>query len=320
MSDDVSPLEPNELDELLSADFDGELGAAARDHGSDVETLRARIAATPDAGTRRDELAAARELLAEAPEMDELLAARLRAKAVSAAAAQRERRDDARRRRRSRVVMSTSGIAAAILLVIAAVAAGRAHHDGTSRASSASNESSASPLTVSPAAAAAPRAGSTGTPGVPAPAPDETALGSYRNAQTLASVAVRVANARDVQKKRLDQNSTRYAAGPGLSQPLAVSETTKPTGAKVATSGNGAATFGDAQSSSTADAPATNGAAQTVRCATPASPTPGDQFVLRADATLAGEPVTVFVFAGHGDHTVVVVSATCTLLNVQNLS
>src|SRR5262249_21198363 len=87
MNNDPAPLEPDELDELLSADLDGDLADAARERGSDVETARARIAATPGAPERRAALAAARELLAEAPELSELDAARLRADAVRAAEA-----------------------------------------------------------------------------------------------------------------------------------------------------------------------------------------------------------------------------------------
>jgi hypothetical protein len=42
--------------------------------------------------------------------------------------------------------------------------------------------------------------------------------------------------------------------------------------------------------------------------------------VLRATATLSGKPVVILVFAGGGEHTVVVEDTNCTLLNVQMLS
>src|SRR5262249_30222124 len=143
MNDDAAPLEPGELDELLSADLDGELAAAAREHGSDLETIRARIAATPHAPERRAALAAARDVLAEPPELAELVAARLRAKAVRAAAATGEAREAARRDRRHRVLLTVSGVAAAILVVAAiAVAVGRS---GSSSRSSSSRSLAESP-------------------------------------------------------------------------------------------------------------------------------------------------------------------------------
>ena len=39
--------------------------------------------------------------------------------------------------------------------------------------------------------------------------------------------------------------------------------------------------------------------------------------VLRATATLSGKPVIVTVFAGNGEHVVVVEDANCALVNVQ---
>ena len=85
MDDHTSPLQPDELDELLSADLDGELAAAALDLGLSTDDAAARLRATPGMAERRAALAAARDLLREPTEIEELLAARLRAKAVRAA-------------------------------------------------------------------------------------------------------------------------------------------------------------------------------------------------------------------------------------------
>ena len=114
MSDDTSPLEPDELDELLSAELDGELEAAARDLALSVDQVSSRLRATPGVDDRRIALAAARDLLAEPPELDELLAARLRAKAVRAAEEVSAARVDDRRRRRQRMLLAAGGLAAAV--------------------------------------------------------------------------------------------------------------------------------------------------------------------------------------------------------------
>jgi hypothetical protein len=62
-----TPLPPELLDELLSAQLDGDLDAAARDLGIDPATARSRIAATPGADDRRDALDAARAAVAVPP-------------------------------------------------------------------------------------------------------------------------------------------------------------------------------------------------------------------------------------------------------------
>src|SRR5262249_62047402 len=44
---------------------------------------------------------------------------------------------------------------------------------------------------------------------------------------------------------------------------------------------------------------------------------PGDELLMQAAATLNGRPVKVYVFEGHGEHTVVVLGPNCRLVNVQ---
>jgi hypothetical protein len=58
------PLPPELLDELLSADLDGELAPAAADHGLHEHEARARIEATAGADARRAALASARRAIA----------------------------------------------------------------------------------------------------------------------------------------------------------------------------------------------------------------------------------------------------------------
>ena len=62
----VAPLDADTVDELLSAELDGEFDAAARDVGLSVTDARARLDATPGARERRSALAAARDALRDA--------------------------------------------------------------------------------------------------------------------------------------------------------------------------------------------------------------------------------------------------------------
>jgi hypothetical protein len=125
---DTSPLPPEALDELLSADLDGDLDAAAAALGLEPAAARARLAATPVAPDRRDALARARAEIAAVPALDELLAARLRAKAVRAAKAEHDRDRAGTMQRRQRALAAVSSAAAA-LLVVAGVAFALARGD-----------------------------------------------------------------------------------------------------------------------------------------------------------------------------------------------
>jgi hypothetical protein len=64
MTAPTDPLDAGVVDELLSAELDGDFDAAARDHGLDPAVARARLAATPGVDARRDALARARDTLA----------------------------------------------------------------------------------------------------------------------------------------------------------------------------------------------------------------------------------------------------------------
>src|SRR5262249_41688411 len=64
-----TPLPAGTLDELLSADIDGELERAAADHGLALADARAAIA-TPEAAARRRVLAEARDLVAAPVPLD----------------------------------------------------------------------------------------------------------------------------------------------------------------------------------------------------------------------------------------------------------
>ena len=116
----------------------------------------------PARTTRRVALASARDLLAVAPPIDELLAGRLRAKAVRAADSGDAARADERRHRRNRILLCAGGIAAAVAAVVAVGAGINGFHPDASSSKSASSPA-VSPQTPAPKA---------GTPAV-------TALGSF---------------------------------------------------------------------------------------------------------------------------------------------
>jgi hypothetical protein len=126
-----------QVDELLSAELDGEFDAAARDLGLDPDDARDRLATqVPGLVARRAALGAARDLLAELPVVDELVVARVRAKAVRAAATEHEVGQATRTHRARRLTAIAGGLAAAIA-VIAGLAFTMQHDNGSASKSSA---------------------------------------------------------------------------------------------------------------------------------------------------------------------------------------
>ena len=114
-----APLTPEQIDLLLSADLDGEFDSAAADLGLEPAAARALVESVSAVEARRDALAVARDRLAEPVEIDELLAARLRSKALKAGAEAADEDRLAQRRRRTRLYGMVGGIAAALVLVVA---------------------------------------------------------------------------------------------------------------------------------------------------------------------------------------------------------
>jgi hypothetical protein len=292
MSNDHPPFEPDELDELLSADLDGELAAAARDFGLRADEVTARLQATPGVDQRRAALAAARDLLGQAPELDELLDARLRAKAVRAAEDAIAVRAAARRERRRHVLQAVSGIAAAAVLVLAVGAALR--HDSPSSKSSSS----------APAAEQASGDGATGSGAKVTTNPDS--LGTFSDVHQLGIAAV----ARSVVPQ-----TTNASAVPGASTQSRAS-TTAPNLA------SGTATDDPKAKNATAPTSADSSfdfAARAAgrRCGVPPHVPVTGKLVLRTSAVLSGQPVVVLVFAADGGRTVLIEGPGCTLKNLQ---
>jgi len=115
------PPPPDLVDELLSADLDGELGAACHDLGLTVEEAGRVLAGT---AARRAELARARGLLAEPPVLDDLLAARLRSAAHRAGTPAREAGTRRRRLRTMQLIGSAAAVLAVCVGVLSVVRAG----------------------------------------------------------------------------------------------------------------------------------------------------------------------------------------------------
>ncbi|MDQ1462981.1 MAG: hypothetical protein QOI08_4465 [Actinomycetota bacterium] len=298
MTNEHAPFEPDELDELLSAELDGELEAAARDFGLSLEDVTARLRATPGGDERRAALAAARDQLAHAPELDELLEARLRAKAIRAADDEAAARASDRRERRRHVLQAVSGIAAAAVLVVGVGAALR-HEPSSSKATSApvrGIESGGS-------------ARGTGTHA----ATNNGSLGNFSDVRALGLAAVAkspvepTANGAAIVRGSSTKSSTQNnATASTTAHPNSSGATTDNPSDRIATPPPAPR---DSFSLAQRDAVA--------KCGVPRNVPVSGTLVLRAAAVLSGRPVVVLVFAGNGRKTVLIEAPNCTLKNLQ---
>jgi hypothetical protein len=145
MNDTPAPLTAEQVDDLLSAELDGELAAAAHDLGLDIAEAQARLDVTPGVAERRAELAAASAAIADVPELDDVAEARLRSAAVVAAG------DAARdlRTRRRRAWMSAVGAAAVVVAVLGIAAVGN-HNSSSSGENKAAGRITQAPILQSP--------------------------------------------------------------------------------------------------------------------------------------------------------------------------
>jgi hypothetical protein len=297
MDDGTSPFEPDQLDEVLTAELDGDLDAVARDFGLDATELSARLRATPGVVERRAALTSAREMLAQVPELDELAAARLRNAALLEAAHEHAYRNDASRRRGG-WLPAAGGIAAAVVALAGMAVVIGGHHTRASKSSSAAAGVAGSPATTN------------------APKSTVASLGAFTDARVLARAAVA--------HGRVAENA---ALGAGRGQqdevaPQSNSTTANTPGAHPSTSKNAFAESGD---TSTTVAPnrvrdaAKDPTRAPALCRAPAGAAASGQLVLRATATLDGRTVVVLVYAEANAHKVVVEDTACGLLAVQTL-
>jgi hypothetical protein len=151
---DSAPLTPEQIDLLLSADLDGEFDAAASDLGLEPVAARALLESVPTVEARRAGMGAARDLLAGPIEIDELLAARLRTKAMRLGAEAAEDRRGEQRRRRTRQYGILSGVAATLVLVVAVGATLNGSGSSNDSSTEASGALARAAPTVSSSAAA----------------------------------------------------------------------------------------------------------------------------------------------------------------------
>jgi hypothetical protein len=128
MTGPLEPLPPDLVDELLSAELDGELADAAADLGFTLEEVDARLAATPGVDTRRAHLGRARAVLAVEPLPEETRAAFV-ARAVAEGPV-----DELSKRRRRLLPIISGSVAAALLVVVGvtAISGGGDDDDATS--------------------------------------------------------------------------------------------------------------------------------------------------------------------------------------------
>ena len=118
MSTAPGPLTPDVVDELLSAELDGDLDAAARALGLSTSEALAQLAATPGIDARRRAITRARDLIAaraplELPIEDQLVRRAMTGDDLSLARARRDRRD-----RQWRVLVAAGSVAAAVAVVV----------------------------------------------------------------------------------------------------------------------------------------------------------------------------------------------------------
>jgi hypothetical protein len=313
---DHSPLPPDQLDEVLSADLDGALDAAAHDLGLGADTLAARVRATPGAAERRAALAAARAALGQVPELDELAAARLRSTALLAA-----EREDAYRDRASRPLGGTDRRSRSWLVAVAGTAAAVAAIGGLAVAigqtsSNSKSSSSAAPSEAPESRGAAKEAAGSGG-----------SLGTFGDVHSLALTAV----ARD---RSSPVSGTTERTPPNLQDGLSKRTVTTTVPART-NSSSGDSTTGN-KSTSVDAGPVTGPASTTVAgppafsaaalqrraqtCSAPLEVPVSGEPVVRATATLAGQPVVVLVYAGNHEHIVVIENPQCGLLHVQTLA
>jgi hypothetical protein len=307
MTDDHAPLEPDQLDELLSAELDGELDAAARDFGLTPDEVGVRLRATPGVDERRRALTAARDQLFALPPLDELLEARLRAKAVRVADDRISSRATARRERRRHVFQGVGAIAAAAVLVLAV--GGALRHNSTS----STKASTAAPVLGPSEGQSTRAAGATND------------LGAFTDAHALDVAAVA--------RSAREQDATGTVTGGAVPQ----ASTPSPTEKRLSTTTVPArSTSADNPSTAPDAAAATKNAARNnaagfdlaqadavaravVRCGPPPNVSVTGKLSLRASAVLAGSRVVVLVFSGKGGNTVVIENPDCTLKSIQEM-
>jgi hypothetical protein len=276
MNDTPAPMTAEQVDDLLSAELDGEFAAAATDLGLDEAEARARLDATPGVAERRAQLAAASAAIGDVPELDDVTEARLRSAAVGVADI--DVRDVRKRRRRA--WMSAVGGAAAVVVVVLGIAAAAHHNSSSGETSNAAAESPSRHIALAP------------TTGVSRPF---AAFGKVASADALQG-RVRAALTAGHGAESLHSNAQVPAVGVNAG----ASVTTLITNAS-------SSDYFDVNGADIASADNTYTAVQNCDPAARLAADSKTPPVLYATATLNHQPVTVFVYA-HGTEYVIIAS------------
>jgi hypothetical protein len=289
MSESSLPLDREVVDELLTAELDGEFAGAADELGLTVEEAHARLAATRGVDARRAALTRARDLLATPPELDELLARRLVAKAVRASEQAGVAHRSAAKERRRNIWVAAGSVAAAVLVVVGLAAAlALRDTDGSDTFSADSSESTDADASLD-------STGGDGGGEAPGAGSSELDRATTPDLGEVSDPAV----LRDKILAALASAATRPSARDLSPSTLAESKTTSAASQSSPTSGPGCRERAA-------------GLAPTTAAAAP---------VLTARGTVDGRAVEIFVFdVPQGGRAVVVMSGDCGLLNHQTLN
>jgi hypothetical protein len=272
-----TPLTADQIDELLSAELDGELASAASDLGLDPTRVDELLAASPGVDARRHDLATARDAIAAVEPLDELTAARLRATAL-AAAGEVDSTEDApggSRSRRRVEWMSVAALVAVAVVIFGIVGV-------TRNTSSPSHSVAATELSPSGAGGEAHRSAAAQT--VPAAAPGYVLFGNVASSDQLAQLAQK-----SIATHGKFNISNDFSAGNATNDGASV---LVPSAATTGTSGS---------------------CEDSARKAVASTSAP----VILGSANLANEPVSVFVYPHDQGYEMVVSGADCRIVHRQ---
>ena len=281
---DAPAITAAQVDELLSAELDGEFDAAAADLGLQPDEARERLALVADVDARRDDLRAARDAVAAVDPVDEITEARWRAAAMDAFRADigTDRPAAVRPRARRAWLYGAGAVAAACAGVFAL---STAMHTSTKTTSVA-------------ASSPAPTAPATTAPGRVSPAAGSpTSVFAYGAYDAPAELAPHVASL--LPASTAAAGTAKSAAGLGAASTVNSGLTTRK------------AYSSDAVAKSAQDQLA---ATPLATCAGPIQSAVGTDAVLaRGTATLAGKPVAVVVVQRRSQPVMIVLRSDCTV-------
>jgi hypothetical protein len=290
MNEPTTPLSPELVDELLSAELDDKFDRAANELGLEPDHARARLAATPGVEQRRAALLQSRDAIAVAPPMDELLEQRLISKALRASEQESVSQHRLAAERRRRLWLASGGIAAAVLLVVGLALAINRNGGSQNDVASGSADTGQPPVTTNSSAGGA------------AAAASSVDLGDVGDPGALREKVLREMTAQDADAKSQREFANESTTVPSASQVPPAS----PQPGKSSTRA--------ADEALVAPTPAACRDALTTLV-------PDQSPVFEGQGTFGGQPVGVFVFnRSGGGQVLLVLTADCKVVNQQFLS